>query len=68
MGKSATKAKNKYNNNNYDRIPLIVPKGRKDQIDNFIKVNYPDGSKSRNQFINESIEFYIGKLLKKEQN
>lgn len=30
MGKSQTKAKNKYNEKTYDRIPLIVKKGTKD--------------------------------------
>lgn len=29
MGKSATKAKNKYNASNYDRIGIVVPKGQK---------------------------------------
>ena len=29
MGTSATKAKNKYNESNYDRINLIVPKGKR---------------------------------------
>lgn len=30
MGKSQTKAKNKYNEKTYDRIPLVVKKGTKD--------------------------------------
>ena len=32
MGKAATKAKNKYNAENYERISLSVPKGEKDRI------------------------------------
>lgn len=31
MGKSATKAKNKYNDANYDRIYISVPKGDKEK-------------------------------------
>ena len=31
MGKSSTKAKNKYNEANYDRIYLSVPKGNKEK-------------------------------------
>lgn len=31
-GIAATKAKNKYRNNNYDRIELAVPKGMKEKI------------------------------------
>lgn len=31
MGKSATKAKNKYNDLNYDRIYISVPKGDKEK-------------------------------------
>lgn len=30
MGKSSTKAKNKYNNLNYDRIGIMLPKGKKE--------------------------------------
>lgn len=31
MGKSSTKAKNKYNEANYDRIHISVPKGDKEK-------------------------------------
>jgi len=31
MGKSSTKAKNKYNETNYDRIHISVPKGDKEK-------------------------------------
>ena len=31
MGKSSTKAKNKYNSKSYDRISVIVKKGIKDE-------------------------------------
>ena len=33
MGKAATKAQNKYIAKNYDRINLVVPKGRKATIE-----------------------------------
>ena len=32
MGKAATRAKNKYNRNHYDRINIIVPIGDRDVI------------------------------------
>lgn len=32
MGKTSTKAKNKYNAANYDRIALSVPKGERERI------------------------------------
>lgn len=52
MGKAATKAKNKYNEANYDRIPLVVPKGKKEE---YKKMAQAEG-KSLNQFIISKIE------------
>lgn len=52
MGKAATKAKNKYNAENYERISLNVVKGQKD----IIKAHAEAQGKSLNSFINEAIE------------
>ncbi len=32
QGKASTRAKNKYNANNYDSLRIVVPKGQKDVI------------------------------------
>ena len=32
-GKAATRAKNKYNSNNYDSLRIVVPKGQKQVIE-----------------------------------
>jgi len=32
MGKASTRAQNKYNAKNYDRVSLMLPKGRKQAI------------------------------------
>ena len=37
MAKSETRAKNKYNAKNYDRIPLVVKKGKKDELQEIAK-------------------------------
>ncbi len=52
MGKAATKAKNKYNDANYDRIALTVPKGKKDEY----KQLADNAGKSLNQFIIDCVE------------
>lgn len=52
IGKSATRAKNKYNSANYDRIPLVVPKGKKAEYKAFADA----ADKSLNAFIIECIE------------
>lgn len=52
MGKASTKAKNKYNATNYERISLNVPKGQKEIIKNHAS-NYDKGS--INAFINRAI-------------
>lgn len=52
MGKAATKAKNKYNAENYERISLSVPMGKKDEY----KKAAEAAGKSLNQFIIECIE------------
>lgn len=38
MGSSSTKAKNKYNTKNYDRITITIKKGHKELIKNQAKI------------------------------
>ena len=52
MGKAATRAKNKYNGANYDRIALSVPKGDKERY----KAAAEARGMSLNQFIVAAIE------------
>lgn len=52
MGTAATKAKNKYNAENYERISLSVPKGDKEKY----KAMADNAGKSLNQFIIDCIE------------
>ena len=54
-GKSSTKAKNKYNSNNYDNLRIIVPKGRKSEI---LAVAEAAGD-SLNAFVSKAIALYI---------
>lgn len=54
MGTSATKAKNKYNDANYDRVSLVVPKGKKEEY----KAIAESYGMSLNQFIMTAIEAY----------
>ena len=54
MGKSETRAKNKYNRANYDRIGLMLPKGYKDKI------------KQRAELRQQSVNNYIHNLIKKD--
>lgn len=51
MGKAATRAKNKYNAENYERISLSVPKGEKDKI----KAHAESMGESVNGFIARAI-------------
>lgn len=57
MGNAATRAKNKYNAENYERISLNVPKGDKDKI----KAHAESMGESVNGFINRAIENQIAK-------
>lgn len=52
MGKAATKAKNKYNAENYERISLSVPKGKKE----IIKAHAESKGESLNGFVNRIID------------
>ena len=51
MGKASTKAQNKYIAKAYDRINLVLPKGRKDVI----KAHAESRGQSVNGFIVEAI-------------
>ena len=55
MGTSSTRAKNKYNENNYDRIALVVPKGQKE----IIKQHAEQCGESLNGFIVRAINAEI---------
>ena len=50
--KTSAAVKNRYNEKAYDRINLIVPKGKKDQITEHAKLH---GDSSTNAFINRAI-------------
>lgn len=51
VSKAQQKAVNKYVKNNYDRVNVIFPKGRKD----IIKAHAADQGESVNAFINRAI-------------
>lgn len=59
MGTSATKAKNKYAQKNYDQIRLQVKKGLKEEYQEKARIA---GYKSLNSFIVDAIEEKIEKL------
>lgn len=52
QGKASTRAKNKYNAENYERIALVVPKGKKDKI----KAHAANRGESLNGFVNRAID------------
>lgn len=56
MGKAATKAKNKYNAENYERISLNVPKGEKDKIREHAEAMGESVNGFINRAINETME------------
>lgn len=51
-GKASTRAKNKYNAENYERISLVVPKGKKEAIKNHAESQ----GESLNGFISRAID------------
>ena len=59
MGKAYTKAQNKYINKKYDRINLVVEKGKKDILKAHADI-YDEGSV--NAFINRA----INEIMKKD--
>ena len=60
MGTAATRAKNKYNAENYERVSLSVPKGDKEKY----KAAAEAAGKSLNQFIIDCIEEKMDKMIK----
>lgn len=56
MGTSATRAQNKYNAKTYDRITLVVPKGKKDEIRAFAEKNGESVNGFINRLINETMD------------
>ena len=59
-GKASTRAKNKYNAENYERISLVVPKGKKEQI----KAHAESRGESLNGFVNRAIDETIDRESK----
>lgn len=55
--KTSAAAKNKWNRANYDRIELIVPKGKKEEI----KAHADARGESVNGFVNRAIDEAIKK-------
>lgn len=51
-GSAATAAKNKYRDNNYDRMELVVPKGMKSKIKEVAK---KQGYPSQNNYVVEAV-------------
>lgn len=56
QGKSSTRAKNKYNAANYDSLRIVVPKGRKKEIETFAAAQ------------NESVNGLVNMLLREAMN
>lgn len=52
-GPAATAAKNKYRDNNYDRLELVMPKGMKVRVKEAAKAQ---GNSSQNAYIIEAIK------------
>ena len=57
MGKASTKAQNKYIEKKYDRINLVVEKGKKEKI----KEHAESRGESVNGFINRAIDETINR-------
>lgn len=54
-GKAATKAKNKYNAANYDSLRIVVPKGRKADVDAYAKSRGESVNGLVNNFLREAL-------------
>ena len=57
MGKSSSKVKNRYNEKVYDRISLVVPKGKKEELQAYAASR----GESLNAFVNRAITEAINK-------
>lgn len=62
MGKTSSKVKNRYNEKVYDRITLVVPKGKKEAL----QVYAASQGESLNAFVNRAITEAINKREAKE--
>ena len=60
IGKAATRAKNKYNSQNYDSLRIVVPKGQKEDLQAHAAVM----GESLNAFVNRAIQ----EALKSDKN
>ena len=52
MGKTSAEAKNRYRNKTYDRAELVLPKGRKAELQDYAKQR----GESFNGFVNRAID------------
>ena len=57
QGKASTRAKNKYNAANYDSLRIVVPKGRKVDVETFAK----EQGESVNGLVNRLLRDAMGK-------
>ena len=57
IGKATTRAKNKYNDKNYDRVNLVMPKGRKAEL----QAHTAGRGESLNGFVNRAINETVGR-------
>ena len=51
-GKATTRAKNKYNSQNYDSLRIVVPKGQKEEL----QAHAANNNESLNGFVNRAIQ------------
>ena len=56
MGKTSSKVKNRYNAKHYDNLRIIVPKGRRADVDAYAKAN----GMSVNGLVNELLRERLG--------
>ena len=63
MGKAATRAQNRYIAKAYDRVNLVLPKGRKDELQKLAS----DHGESLNSFINKAIEEHAARMREEEE-
>ena len=57
-GKASTRAKNKYNAANYDSLRIVVPKGRKADIEAYVNAN--SSASSVNGLVNALLRDVLG--------
>lgn len=64
MGKTSSQSKNKYNKKAYDRISVMVPKGKKDI---YTKIAQSKGM-SLNGYINKLLNFDLENVIQSDDN